>query len=466
MCKEYPGPRCSNHGGKVLKKAEEEFAVAQKLDPSSLEYRKAELNLVEAKEQYASTPDGIEQASKRLAAHPNDAELKKAYESSVRQRNQQIEALNEIQNTRLNKIAQVVTPTQQFYDVSEMESILASVRRNNERLGLAKELDNVSSEEAKSQYAAILNRLEGQLTEKRNLTTEEQEAFQSLRAMDAPTSVVTLKTYADITKALPRSQSALKAELSTIAQIQNAPLNVVQSYYDGYRQQYKEQFANLPKAERPDPPKEWVSGDYAQSGFQRNKASVFAPSDNASMYALYRMRVDENAIPDYMKTSKMFASVSLEGDTPTNPEKASLIFYTPKGKELSRFVTQESSGRSLRSYIPEIAEQLNGKTLITQQATPQSSWFKEQLQQYGHNSSPLTTSEMASKHLNIPSDNLASICQETGVQYKTGTPVDLSETTMKAFVMMRKKAKMQWASKTARKNAPTINEIPLTSRWT
>jgi len=467
MCNEYPGPRCSNHGFSWLKSAEQEFYKVRDTDPNSLAFQIAEQNLLQAQYDYNCTPDGIEAAKRLAKVNPEDSKAQKQVETFQRQRSQQIEALAEQKNGRANKIAQITTAAQNFYDLEEMSSLVSAIRKNSERVGMAQELDDVKAEDAQAEYLANLNRIEQNINDNGNMSIDLQKTLTELRAMDAPTSAITLKTYSDILKALPRSQAALKNELNTISTIQNVPVPVARAYYDAYREQYKNTYAGLlKKTERPDPPKEWVSGDYHKAGFQNEPVSAFAPSDEASMYALYRLRVDEKAIPDYLKTSKVFAAVNLSEnpDNITENPKTSMVFYTAKGKKLGQYEMQ--AGRSLRTHLPEIANQLQGKTIITQNSHQESAWIKEALPTYGLKNVPvMTISELSSKHLNLPSNNLKSICEKTGVEYRNDGIESETETTMKAFLSVRKKVQSQWLTKPARKNAEPLQDVPLSSRW-
>lgn len=461
MCNRKPGPRCSNHGRKKLEIMRDRWNEAQALPKDSIDYITARLDYETAQHQYNCTPDGIAEAEVRASENPNDSQLQQNVILYKKEREQQMEALRELENGRVDDVASVVSSLDGFYDRKESASLIGAVRRNYERQALSKNLDaDLPVDEAENRYNAVLNKYE-ELVAFKSGADNAREALKRLRMMAAPTSTVTLRTYADVLRALPKSQSSLRNELNRIAQLQGTSVPILQSYYDAYRDQYKNDFAHLEEKFRPDPPEGWVYGKLPKTGFVNNQETYFAPSDKASMYALYRLQVDGEAIPDHMKTSSVMGAVSVTDNG------IGFTFHNRKGKTLDTYQTGEKDPAKL--FVPDLANRVDGKALLTIGQGESLDILKKRLHDYGHINSPVVSYRSAAANImNIPSNDsamLAHLCERTQVKYDVTSPAAQAEATMKAYVTAQKKAKSTWNAQPARKNAPIITHLPLSSRW-
>lgn len=466
MCSKHPGPRCSGHTLDALRDSQKEFAeVSQKHAPESLQYVESESKLRQAQYNYNCSPDGINAAKEQSELHPSDLKLRDNYEKYAQRREQQVTALAEIESGRVQNLANVFTRTQKFYDTEEMNSIIDSSRRNSEKVALHKGQQHVDIESAKREYDNLLSTCERVVRKANNVDKVFNDSITTLRKMEAPTSMATLKAYSDTLRVLPKSKASLKAELVRTASLQNVKPSILTAYYDAYRQQYNEQFAHLGNTERPDPPKEWVYGSNANGygGYKNDPKTVFAPSDPASMYALYRLRTDSSAIPDYMKTSSSVASVHAQESPEENPDAQIILnFANPKGKTLGSYTAGEQ-GRTLKTFIPELRTQLQGKRIVAASENSGLVWLMSKLNEDTPNHySALTLADMNRKYLHVPAANVQRICEKTGSHYD---PENMAQSTVEAFINSQKQASTKWRSKKSRRDAPPLKDIPLTTRW-
>ena len=447
MCKELPGPRCSNHAKTAKDKAFADLEAAKKLYPvGSLEVKVAERDYHEAVENYRATPDGLAE----LAAHT--PELVQKYQKI---RDYQVEALNEIRSGRFNKLASLLTSTQSFFDKEETTSILTSLRKISER-SQTKKLEDVgkivtlSDDERKHHYLSILNHYENRLREvqKGSLTSEQMDSLTELRAQKPPKEMTSLEAYGQAFAALGQSRDSMRKEIQRISVLQDVSPKIAGAYHDAYRKEYQEKYACLPVKEQPNPPKEWVEGQYATTGFQNDVTTRLAPSDPATMYATYRLRSDMKSIPDYLKNSRNIATLSMEKDT------VNIVLCNSKGKELenSRITLNDTYGA---------VEKLQGRIIVLGNDTDTKNWLLTLTKQASLKSSVLSTTEFSSKHFNLPDNSMGTLCQAMNVN-STGTRAEM---TMNAYLTSKTKVTSKWNSKAPRRHAAPLDELPLQSRW-
>lgn len=444
MCTEKPGPRCSNHASKKKERKWETLVENRKKYPAdSLEVKEAERGYYEACEEYKSTPDGLEELK-----NSNDD----TYSKYARIRDYQVEALNEIRNGRQEKISTLVTSMQTFYDEDEVASVLAAARRQEENS--SENDESLNKEEATNQYFSMLNNYEEELKSSEQLTQKQKKLLTELRRMKPPKEQVSIDTYKNLLSHLSSSQIALKKELQKISILQDVSMKVSQAYHDAYRQEYKDKYASLPAKQQPNPPENWVEGDYTTTGFINDPTTRMAPADAASMYATFRLRSDTEAIPDYLKNSRIIATANVDN----KENKVAVVLYNNKGKEVDRIVS------STQTSLHSVAEKLRGKIIVLDNDQPSRLWLSELNKQSPLNSSVISTNELSSKHLNLPDNSLATLCQATSTPYVKSLE-GKATSVLESYFGSRKRVQAKWASKSPRKNASPLDNLPLTSRW-
>lgn len=443
MCKEWPGPRCSNHALRKKEKAWKALtALKSTQEENSLEVKQAKKVYLEAAEEYLTTPDGIKQLEEE------NPELAKVYRQK---RKYQLEALREIKMGRTELVSALLSKSQNFYDEEEIATVLQAHRRKSEESSLQSGIKE--SEDTSSTYQAALGKYEEALKAQGQFNAETRDKLLQLRQMDSPDEQNTVEVYRSMFTALSQSKTELTKEITRLATLQDVTPKVAAAYYDAYRNEYKTHYANLPAKEQPNPPTEWVEGEYNSTGYQSNN-TFLAPSDPASMYAVYRLRSDSNAIPDYLKQSRILASMNIN----QGEGKAVVVLYNNKGKMVETLVAPTS-------HPPiEIANKLTGKIIVTDDDPATRSWLSGLNKQTPLNSSLLSVTDLSVKQLNVPDLSLDTLCQTTSTDINTsfeGRPVTLLE----AYFTSRKIINTKWKSKSVRKNAPSLETTPLTSRW-
>ena len=447
MCKESPGPRCSNHARIAMDKALKDLNEAKALHPAaSLEVKSAQRTYHETVESYRATPDGLSQLAVK---HP---ELLPKYQ---KMRDYQVEALAEIRSGRFDRFTTLLSASQSFFDEEEVRAVLTSARKLTEKAGLKQWEENpnhhtLTNEEKKANYLSILNRYEERLREmqKGSLTGPQMEALTALRGQKAPKEATSLETYGQGLQFLAQSREAMRKEIQRIAVLQDVSPRIAGAYHDAYRQEYKDKYSHLPVKEQPNPPKEWVEGEYVGTGFQNDATTALAPSDPATMYATYRLRSDMDAIPDYLKDSRNIATLSVEGND------VNIVLCNNKGKRL------ENTHVGLNN-LQEAAEKLQGRIIVMSNDTDAKNWLVGLSKKANLRSSVLPTYEFSSKHFNLPDNSMGTLCQAMKVE-RAGTRAEL---TMDAYLAAKAKINSKWNSKAPRRQASPLSELPINSRW-
>lgn len=449
MCREYPGPRCSNHARITMDKATKDLEEAKALYPAgSLEVKIAERDYHEAVESYRSTPDGLAELA------TESPELVEKYQKI---RDYQVEALNEIRSGRFEKMSSLLTSTQSFFDKDEIPTVLASVRKVSEK-NHAKQLEttpeshhSLSEDEKKHHYLSILNHYENKLREAQSgsLTSNQMDTLTELRAQKAPIEITSFEAYGQAFSALSQSRESMRKEVQRIAMLQDVSPKVAGAYHDAYRKEYAAKYAHLPSKEQPNPPKEWIEGEYVTTGFQNDATTRLAPSDPATMYATYRLRSDMKSIPDYLKHSRNVATLSVE------KENVNIILCNSKGKEI------ENSQISLND-IHGATEKLHDRIIVLGNDNETKNWLLALSKKASLKSTVLSTNEFSSKHFNLPDNSMNTLCQAMNVDGSSGTRANL---TMNAYLAARSKVSSKWNSKSPRRKASPLDELPLQSRW-
>jgi DNA polymerase III epsilon subunit-like protein len=503
MCEEFPGPRCSYDAAKKVQARQRRLLEAQeKFGANSHQALLAQARYDKAVEEYDATPEGIQALTTQIATDPTDNIATRRLYVGESIRALQTNALKEIKMQRVSNLAFITSGIKDFYDAEEAESIITSNRENAEKYKFyknAKPIDYTSDEEHYAKYVenlkiALHNKFEGKVP------AEYTKAVEALKDMPAPDGV-NMGAYDSLPRAFDTSRRQMISEIRNAAALQGVSPKIAAEYYEAYRKQYKDNFASLPTSERPDPPENWVRGEFANSGYAKDFTSSFAPHDPASMYAIYRLRADQSAIPDYMKQSQAIASIDLETAGPEGregfePENGRIIevgikIYSPNGKVVGTvdqlikpeesFLQAHGTGAmhihkispadlegkpDWRTISPQISNALKGKILLAQYAPFEKKWLTHHLSDFSKDTPVIDTMEISRKHYDLPDNKLETICNNIGVPYTNGhRAMHDAEAAGDVYFKQRKAIQKMWATKTARKKAPALTVIPSNSRW-
>jgi len=501
MCEAWPGPRCSPEmKSKLVSREAKKDETLTKYGEGSFEYIKALAFYDSAQKDYDATPKGLEELETLVLADPENDELLKRLNKAKNTRRSQINAVQEIRNGRQDAITDIHLNMQTFFSKDEMLSIVESTREDQERgnrtgSGIVTQLE----------YDRYVNSLEDNLKaihrdSPNGIPEEAQLALVKLRSMELPDRVNFL-SYKNLNKKIDESRKQLDSELVKVAAIQGVTPRIAASFYDAYREQYEMIYSTLPETERPDPPEKWIRGELNFCGYAKDFNSRFAPHDSASVYAMYRLRADSEAIPDYLKKSRVLASIDLEtagphggaGFQPQNGRiiEVGIVNYSRSGKELSRysqlvrpeqkFLDQHGTGSeevhnisvedlkgqpSWEQVRPIALGMLENKLLLAQNASFERGWLKHHGGDETISSLPFVdTLDLSRKHLDLPNHKLETICGEMKVDYKDGhRALHDAEVTAQAYFNLQRHIKKAWRAKGARKSAPIIESVR-TSRW-
>jgi hypothetical protein len=260
--------------------------------------------------------------------------------------------------------------------------------------------------------------------------------------------MTSLEAYGQAFYALTQSRESMRKEIQRIAVLQDVSPKVAGAYHDAYRKEFQKKYAHLPVKEQPNPPKEWVEGQYVTTGFQNDVTTRLVPSDPATMYATYRLRSDMNSIPDYLKNSRNIATLSVEDNN------VNIILCNSKGKEIENSTITTSD-------VHEAMEKLQGRIIVLGNDHDTKNWLVALSKKTTLKSSVLSTTEFSSKHFNLPDNSIHTLCQAMNVD-NSGTP---AKSAMNAYLASKNKIASKWNSKAPRRHASPLDELPLGSRW-
>lgn len=503
MCNPYPGTRCSTDTRARVVAYEEKLKDAKdKFGEGTHEYNKIAGKLEVLRKEYDATEQGMKDLQHLIENDTNVREYRIRLEEAERTYAMQKNALHEIQNGRQALISQISPNPDGFFDEKEMLTITEASREYNERM--AQRYGTEVKTATDNAYNKFLDNAESRLKAEYgdNIPADKLAALQQLREMDAPDNI-NLKAYDTMENNVVRAREALKTQIDAAAALQDVDASTAAAFYEGYREQYNKKFAHLPPSERPDPPAAWVRGDFGQSGYTKDFDSSFAPRDDASLYAIYRLRSDPNAIPEKFKTYKDIASIDLEtsgpegkaGLDPKNGRiiEVGIINYDGKtGKETSRYsqlikpehlflekhgtgaedvhkisVADLADSPAWETVKDDVYKELDGKILLAQNSKFEKGWLSHHGDGMLINSLPIVdTLDIARKHLNLPNNKLNTICNEVGVAYTDGHRATHDAlVTGSAYFRLRKYINRQWRKKPSRAAAPALTNLPKISRF-
>lgn len=399
-------------------------AVKKNSSEAELMFLKAKIRV--AQEDYDTTPAGLEALQKQVNLHPDDVELKNRLLKSQMVRNYQINALTEIKNGRAAAIAEIYSKFYPEYDKDEIFSLLETLREENEKENIRRiqsnQNENVPAEtnnmpNYEQEYEKFLEKFSG-------FDEDSEKHINNLKRLSPPDQPI-LKAYIELPQNMSKSKAQLNLQIKEIATLQNTTLEIAKKYYQAYRAQYKQFYQNKPSSQQPNPPAHWVKGEFENSGYSQSPTSKYAPHDKASMYAAYRLRTDDNAIPNYMKQTKQFVVVDLADNNYI------MTTYTPNGKKIKQEIQAKNTHPAL------LHQELVGKVLLQTQSTPPNIASSRVINQ----------NDYISKHFDFPSYKTSTIRQQ--LMPDAHNPLEL-------YLTARQKAKKVWNNKAARFNAPPI----------
>jgi hypothetical protein len=478
MCEPWPGPRCSyDMSKKRLAREGRVLKDVKKFGANSPQALLALARLENADNEYNATPEGVARLQKAIKENPEDSTPKNKLALALTTRAMQVNAANEIKSGRVKNLTNVISGLTDFYEPAEIKSVIESSREDVEKTAL-RSPTNVDLSAKEKDYKRYLGNIETALNKKhpQGLPTDVAESLQSLKVQDAP-DAVNMKAYDNLPPALDKARAQLVSEIRNVSALQGVEPSVAAEYYEAYRKQYAENFAHLSEKDRPDPPEHWVRGEFSQSGYTKDPTSSFAPHDAASIYAMYRLRSDDSAIPDYVKNSMSIASVNLStsgGGTKetTSPSKGtiddiSIVSYSPEGKKIDTFSHSIKNSPNWNNASINISSQLRGKMLLSANVKQERSWLSTHVEGFNAKRTPsIDPIEISRKHFDLPDHKMKTICDNNDIPYRNSSKlVTEAQMTGEVFFKLRKTVKKTWSSKPARNNAPVIAEIPSNSRW-
>lgn len=503
MCNERPGTRCwADTSESYNRKTVEAEEAKLKFGEESHEYLVAQARVEIAHKKMDATTEGIKKLRERIETENNVRDLRSRLAIAERTFKMQTNALLEVKNGRADLIATLAPNPNNYFTPEELRTIVDSEREYKER-SAQRYNAQVSNRTTDKTYAAFCDDIEYRLKQenKGHLTDEQTAALAELRTMTPPDSV-NFGAYKDMDNAIRRSREALKSELEKAAALQSVDKLTAESFYDGYRQQYLEKYADLPAKDQPNPPKRWIKGEFNLAGYKNDFSSNFAPSDPASLYAIYRLRSDPNAIPETFKKRLDVASIDLETAGPAGPEglkpnrgriievgvvsydhktqqengryeqliKPEPLFLRKNGtgaEDVHHISVEDLNGKpSWEAVKADVEASLRGKTLLAQNVRFEKSWLSYHGDPIFMSSIPIVdTLDLGKKHLDIPNHKLATICASVGVDYTDGhRATHDARVTGEAYFKLLKHIKRVWDSKPSRRDSEPLVELPALSR--
>lgn len=503
MCNAYPGTRCwKDTDDKYREKIQDADTTKKQYGEDSYEYSLASERVSIAEQRRDATKEGISRLKNLIETENNVAPYRARLANAERTYAMQTNAAAEIRNGRVKLISTLAPNPDGYFSQDELDSIVEAQREFKERMAHKYGSTPVVRTTPKT-YQAFCDDIAYRLRQehKGKIPAAQKEALAELRKMDVPDSV-SLGAYKDMENAVAKSRKALTEEITKIAALQNVDRATAERFYDGYRNQYVKEFAHLDPQDQPNPPKHWVKGEFKFAGYKKDFNSSFAPSDPASMYAVFRLRSDPNAIPGKYKTVKEIASIDLETAGPSGKEglqpqngriiEVGVVSYDPVTKqETGRyeqlikpehlFLKKHGTGAEDVHHISvqdledkpawatvknDTVKALEGKVLLAQNSNYETTWLQYHGDPVFMSSLPvIDTYDMAKKHLDLPNHKLASICKNVGVAYTDGhRATHDARVTGEAYFKLLKKIEREWRKKPARAKAPALKTVPELTR--
>jgi hypothetical protein len=452
MCEVSPGPRCSYDMDRRLKARRIAYTSAvKKHGKTSPEALLSKAKMFNAQLDYDATPEGLDVLKKQIQDNPADERAQSRLNNATTIRSMQSNALAEIKNKRVDSVATAYLAISSFFTKEEIVSVVESSRELQEEKNLYGSINETSLDERTARYNKLINTLEtfNNESQRDGASKEVQDAVQTLRSLGTPDEV-NLKTYETLPHIIQHSKNQLEQQITNVAALQNTSPKIAQTYYDAYREQYQNDFSKLDAVDQPNPPESWVKGEFKNSGYTQDPTSRFAPHDKASMYAMYRLRSDENAIPDYMKQSKQYVSIQTIKSQDGSGTTIQVSSYNTTGKQV-----KSVNLVSAPNLMTSVSHELEGKILLS------SSTEQDIAHKLRNKQSTIDSREFITKHFDLPSYSNEFVKSQLISSQKGATDNEHVD----VFFTARKKVRQAWKAKAARANAPAISTPFPTNRW-
>lgn len=448
MCERKPGPRCNDKCKLRDTKLNALNTAAKSHAKNSFEYRKAASELVVAQEIYDTTPKGIEELSKTINIDSSNL-AKYRYLKGRTQRQMQHDALKEIDNGRTSLVSAVVSSFESYFSPEEIESIIQSSRENREEFLLLEnkekdlalydlnKLDTLSTEITASsgaEYYEYLDKMRENVNQSLNGDNKEKalEAIGKLEGLDAPSNV-NLHVYRSMGHALNKSKSQLSNELSRIAAIQDSNAETIAEYFDAYKKLYNDKYFSEQSYKQPNPPKDWIEGELSNSGFVNAKSSNFIPRTPDTLFAIFKLRTDLEAIPDYLKLSTKITAI----DYTDNGFTTTQVSRSGKTIRKTKHATEEELSQTIVKDLKD--------SVILMPTVPSEIYTKSK-----NKHRFISLQDMSKKHLDIFESSPEVVSHVLKVQ----------NDTLSIYAGLRKKMLKTWATKNARSNSERLSFTP------
>lgn len=448
------------------------------------------------------TPEGMKALDAEIASLNMDDDSDEAKALLARRRQvqwtRQFEESRRIEeeNGRQHDISSLhqKLPDAEGFDDAQFDSIVENVRFYKERMAarMTRRDKDFSAPVSPAAWNKYLDSTEKTLQNEGVYDDEAQALVAKLRASDPP-DTISMNSYSSIPDYIAQAKEEQNGQIELAADYADTNADTAKRYFEGYRQQYQDIAAQDPD-NTPDVPAHWVAGRFKDSGMVKQRDSSIAPADPASMYALYRIRADDDAIPSELKHHRNIASIDLETATAKGENamaidngriiEVGIVEYTPQGKEIGRysqlvrpeteFLEKNGTGaQEIHNIAPSdldgqptwdevkgtVMDNLRGRIMLAQNIGFENKWLREKSKEFEDTKiSGVDTLEVARKHFEMPAYKLSNICAEVGVAYTNGhRATHDAEVTGEAYFKARRRISNEWFASPARKNAPALN---------
>lgn len=308
-----------------------------------------------------------------------------------------------------------------------------------------------------------------------------------------PVDARVARALTEVDKTGDRATSTLAAQASMVAGLQQVAVDVAAERIEALRCQYATSLALLPDSERPDPPADWVHG-FTCCDFLSRKA----PSDPATLYAIYRAQCDPEVFtePERLDDAE-YAVIDLETASPQasawfQPSNGHIIEvgvvvtgadgtlheeYEQLVRPTQDFLDAHGTGAidihhinvaaldgapSWRESAPEVLDVLDGRTLVAQNVRYEASWLDHHFTEAGldwdlDGVPVVDTLRLAQQHLpDLDNHRLGTVCATLGVPYTDGhRALHDAQVTVEVLVALRDRVRHRYAENPRFAGLPT-----------
>lgn len=452
MCERWPGPRCNDKCKNRDTKKELLYQISRVHSIESIEYKKALAELLSSQDVYDTTPRGIKELSESISTDTSGNNIQQSrFVKGKATRMLQTEALKEIDEGRVKDLATIINDLDSTFSIEELETIIAASRENREKAIIGNLIMDVVQSKEKTvegleviidnhlktsgdEYYEYVNKIKESIHNEYG-TNVPKHVIAAINRLDdmLPPNKVNLHAYRSIGNAIEKSKQQLSEEFDKISAIQDTSPKTVAEYFDAYRKNYKTEYASLAPEQQPNPPKDWIEGDLPSNGLTKAESSFFIPRDPATVYAIYKLRTDLNAIPDYLKQSTKIAAID---DT---DEGFTVKYMSRTGKELN-----VKTFTDRKTLTDELNKDTKDTVLIfkdTDDLTTASIKDKNRI---------ISLPDIAAKHFDIQAKDSKTLSET----FKT------SNDTLNLYGAMRKRILKTWGTKPTRTQSTNLDFKP------